>query len=168
MKLGSNPISLTFGEVWSPCFWCRSVCTGKWNTDKAFFILLYRTAAISKAAMVVVTIPTELLVAGYGALAASSSLHLQKVAFPNPRIQHHGGCVLAEGEPAAQERLGGRNSAVEKRKRGFLYHWLIHLTGILEDSVTRKKLSKRILGSRNAGCLNCYLNSVFILCLPGK
>lgn len=48
--------------------------------------------------------------------------------------------MLAGQERDAQEKLGGEDSAVEKVKEAF-----IPLTNILEISVTRKKLSKRIL-----------------------
>lgn len=53
--------------------------------------------------------------------------------------------MLAERELSAQEKLGGEDS---RKNRSFLYHWSIHLTDILENSVVRKQLSKRILKCR--------------------
>lgn len=68
----------------------------------------------------------------------------KKVAFPNPRIHWNRSwcaCRMRTGCPG--EPGWGRQCS--RKARSFLYHWLIHLTDILENSVVGKQLSKNNL-----------------------
>lgn len=139
MKLGSCPVS-----SWR----CLNSVSHKWNADKPFSILLSR-AAMLKAAMVVAVILTESM-RGCTWYPYSSQLSVcRKVAFLIWASSEAGDYVLAEQEVDAQEKMSRAKKINQKTEQQEedegLCHWLIHLTGVLENSLMRKQLSKGFL-----------------------